>query len=174
MRFKLRFPIADVTAWAAKYSYSFTDQIPRNVARAARRRGRLTSREFLALAKWKSPRTQPRCAENSAAFIAEVTKTALAAKDEQLRIEVLTLLRGVHWPTASVILHYCARGRYPILDYRALWSLSSRVPKHGYNFPFWWAYCQFTRRLADSGGVSMRVLDRALWRYSKELQPPGA
>ncbi len=36
---------------------------------------------------------------------------------------VLRFLDGVEWPTASTILHFCGARPYPILDYRALWSL---------------------------------------------------
>jgi hypothetical protein len=71
---------------------------------------------------------------------------------------------------ASVILHWGCHEPYPILDYRALWSLGIDSPP-AYNFNFWWAYTQQCRGLAAQAGVSMRTLDRALWQYSKENQP---
>ncbi len=58
-------------------------------------------------------------------FIKDVTHTALITPSERLRIEVLTLLNGVSWPTASVLLHFGYDNLYPILDFRALWSLGS-------------------------------------------------
>lgn len=83
---------------------------------------------------------------------------------------MLLLLTGVSWPTASVILHFCARDRYPILDFRALWSLGFlRVP--AFTFSFWWEYTCFIRGINDRMGLSMRTIDRALWQYSKERQP---
>jgi hypothetical protein len=118
---------------------------------------------------WKSPRTQPRCRANSADFIRDVTHCALNTPSERLRIEVLTLLSGVSWPTASVILHFFHRDRYPILDFRALWSLHCEVPKQ-YDFRFWQEFTEFCRGLAEQTGASMRTLDRALWQYSKEKQ----
>jgi hypothetical protein len=72
-------------------------------------------------------------------------------------------------PTASVLLHL-ARQTYPIIDYRALWSLGIDPPPAYYSFEFWWKYTRACRSLADEAGVSMRTLDRALWQYSKELQ----
>jgi Ku70/Ku80 beta-barrel domain len=42
-------------------------------------RGYFTKNEFLALCRWKTPRTQPRCAENEEAFVNEVTRTALTS-----------------------------------------------------------------------------------------------
>lgn len=79
------------------------------------------------------------------------------------------LLDGVSWPVASVLLHFGSCDRYPILDFRALWSLRIKVPKQ-YDFGFWWAYTLYCRSLADEHNVSMRTLDRALWQYSKEKQ----
>jgi hypothetical protein len=82
----------------------------------------------------------------------------------------LTLLDGVLWPIASVILHLFHKDRYPILDYRALWSTSTKVPLH-YDFAFWKKYFIFTRGIAARTGLDMRTIDRALWQHSKENQP---
>ena len=69
----------------------------------------------------------------------EVTRTAPSTSDERFRIEVLMLLRGVDWPTASVILHFAHGERYPILDFRALWSLGfENTPR--YEIDFWMAW----------------------------------
>jgi hypothetical protein len=70
-----------------------------------------------------------------------------------------------------VLLHFGHTDPYPILDFRALWSLGVDVPTDAYgfyDFPLWRAYTNFCRDLADACGVPMRELDRALWRYSKE------
>ena len=99
--------------------------------------------------------------------------TSLASQNERIRIEVLTLLHGVSWPTASVLLHLGHPDPYPILDFRAMWSLSVDVPDDTsgfYTFDLWWAYTQFCRKLANQCGVDMRTLDRALWQYSKMNQ----
>jgi len=55
--------------------------------------------------------------------VREATQTALETADERAKTYILRTLAGVEWPTASVILHFCNRQPYPILDYRALWSL---------------------------------------------------
>jgi hypothetical protein len=81
----------------------------------------------------------------------------------------LTLLDGVSWSTASVILHLFHRDPYPIHDFRALWSVSLAVPAQ-YSFGVWWPYVEFCRNLAASASADMRTLDKALWQYSKENQ----
>jgi hypothetical protein len=168
--FKLRIPETDLPSWAQHYAYPGEADIENTLAPAARARGYLERDEFLALCRWKTPRSQSRCAANDARFLQEVTGVALSTKHEELKISVLLLLRGVSWPTASVILHFCDTGKYPVLDYRALWSLRCRPPAQ-YSFPFWWEYTSFMRELHERTGLSMRTLDRALWQYSKERQP---
>jgi hypothetical protein len=167
--FRLRFALGEIPQLAAQYAYEGETKIEKVVAPRARRRGYLTRPEFLAICRWKSPRTQPRCEENSESYIREVTSLALASRVQRFKIEALTLLTGVSWPTASVILHFCDRGRYPILDYRALWSLGYHKPPP-YEFNFWKLYCGFTTRLSDRTGYSMRVIDKALWQYSRDHQ----
>lgn len=166
--FRLRFPASDIPRWAKSYAYgdgSALDELGPRV----RKRGVLTRAEFLTLCYWKTPRTQPRCATNTAAQIREATQIALATDDERAKIYILRTLAGVGWPTASVILHFCDNRPYPILDYRALWSLGYTRPP-AYTFELWSAYTSFTRALATSTGHDMRTVDRALWQYSKRHQ----
>ena len=166
--FRLRFAERDVRRWAARYDTS-VDTLVEDVGRRARERGHFTARELQTLARWKTPRSAPQVARNDGAFVAEITRVALSTRDPRLRIEVLTLLDGIHWPTASVVLHFAHRDPHPILDVRALWSLGVS-PAPPYGFPFWERYVTFTRALARRTRVSMRALDRALWQYSKETQ----
>jgi len=167
--FTLRFPLNEVRRWAAAYSYA-DDAGVESIGAKAGERGHYTKQEFLAVTKWKTERSKSRCAANTAAAVRDATELALATTDERLRIGVVTLLQGVEMPTASVLLHLAQRDPYPILDYRALWSLGVEEPPVYYSFDFWWAYVEACRSLAKQTGVEMRTLDRALWQYSKEHQ----
>jgi hypothetical protein len=166
----LQFAKSDVGRIADRYSYPGEERIGKVVGPTAKRRGYFTKPEFLALCHWKTPRTQSRVDSNSAALIEESTRIALSTPHERLRIGVLLLLHGVSWPTASVVLHFAHRDPYPILDYRALWSLGIVKKPAFYTFDFWWKYVQFCRELAKECRVSMRVLDQALWQFSKDNQ----
>lgn len=168
--FQLRFSESEVSNWALQYSYPRLglDILERGFdGRAARM---LTKRDLERIAQWKSPRRAGLIQNNSETFVEEVTAFAFAAKDERARIESLTLLEGVSWPTASVILHLFHSDPYPIMDFRALWSLSASVPAH-YNFTFWWDYVETCRGLRVRCATDMRTLDKALWQYSKQHQP---
>ena len=165
--FELRFPTRDIGYWAERYEYDETPILP--IVSEVKSRAFLTKKDFLTACRWKTARSQSRCRENSSEFICAVTKCALGTPAEQLRIEVLTLLNGVSWPTASVILHFFHSDPYPIMDFRALWSLKTAVPAR-YEYRFWRDYTAFCRRLSKGCGISMRTLDRALWQFSKERQ----
>jgi len=167
--FKLRFPASALSQWAARNTDSGYLPFQNVIGPTVAARGHMERQEFLAMCEWKSPRTKSRCARNSANLIEEVTSVALSARSEELRIHSLTALCGVGWPTASVFLHFCSKARYPILDFRALWSLSIDKPPV-YTFEFWWAYTVFCRALADRHSLTMRELDKALWKYSEQKQ----
>ena len=167
--FRLRFPLGDIAVWAKAYAYPGADEAVEELAPRARERGHLTRPEFLTLCRWKSPRPQRRYASNTAARVREATQIALASSDEQAKIYILRTLAGVEWPTASVILHFCDRRPYPILDYRALWSAGLDTPP-AYTFAIWSAYTEFTRALARKTGCDIRTIDRALWQFSKAHQ----
>jgi hypothetical protein len=98
-----------------------------------------------------------------------LTQAALATRDEALKMDLLRRLSGVEWPTASTLLHFCDGRPYPILDYRALWSLGYARPPH-YTMPFWLGYVAYVRELARQSGHPIRTVDRALWQYSKARQ----
>ena len=172
MDYTLKFPLSEMGELAGRYVEKNRDQpdedkIEREVGPAVMQRGWYTKSEFLFVCRWKTPRTQSRCAQNDEEYIREITSIALASSNERLRIEALTLLEGVSWPTASVLLHFAHAERYPILDFRALESLGIPMP-NDYDFRFWKNYVETCREVASKAGVTMRTLDRALWQHSSE------
>ena len=130
----------------------------------------LNKQQLQTIVEWKAPRIIGRnyLDRNSNEDVKEITRLALSTQNERLRIEVLTVLGGVGWPMASVILHFFHAEPYPILDVRALWSLG--VEKKYHNYSLWEEYFTICRAIASRNGVDMRTLDRALWQYSKERQ----
>jgi len=172
VEFKPKLDLQDARYWAQRFQQDALEvEIEQEVAPRIRKQGYLAKPDFLLLARWKSPRSQKRCFANSEDYVREVTRVALSTSSEQLRIEVLTLLDGVGWPTASTILHFSHREPYPILDFRALWTLGyDEVPP--YTYKFWLGYTTYTRTAAERYGLTMRELDKALWQFSKERQTP--
>ena len=169
---ELRFPVEQIGELSDKYiaelgerDRRLTEEITQQVFPSYQRNGRLTMPEFLKVCEWKTPRSQPRCASNDPSFVRVISELSKTTASEPLRIQAWTLLAGVKWPTASVFLHFAFPDRYPIMDFRALWSVRTKVPPQ-YTFPFWEGYTAHCRELAHRAGVTMRVLDQALWKYS--------
>lgn len=172
-RCALRFPLEDVPQWADRYAYRADDQhVIEAISPAVRERGYFLRDEFLDTYRWKTERTAKRPEKYTDAEVADVTGAAFRQSDEKLRLDLLCALDGVDVPVASVLLHVGCSAEYPIIDYRALWSLGSGQPSY-YSFEFWWLYVQCCRRLAAAAGVSVRDLDKALWAYSDANQTPG-
>ena len=170
--FALQFGVEKIAAHAARFP-SAGDAPVLAVGRAARARGRYTRGEFLAVCRWKTPRSAPLVVRNDARAVRLATTVALAAgSGDAERTAALLGLRGVGWPTASVLLHVADPDRDPILDVRALHALGVRAPS-AYTFAFWQAYAQAWRAVRATAGVDGRTLDRALWQWSKEQDAAG-
>ena len=174
--FRLRFSKRLIRSLSEEYERELsnsdrdlTTQVEDLVFPSYRRRRYLKKSEFLTVCRWKTARSKSRCERDSPGLIKEISEIVLCARSERLRIEILTLLQGVGWPTASVFLHFAFRDRYPFLDYRALWSLNVEEPPV-YGLDFWKRYADFCRDLARSASVSMRTVDQALWKYSEKHQ----
>jgi hypothetical protein len=140
---------------------------------AARARGHYTRGEFLTVCRWKTARSGPRVASNSAGAIRSTTRRAFATAALAEQVAQLLALTGVGLPTASVLLHFAFPDRLPILDVRALESLGV-VGRSSYTPSFWADYVTACRELAAANAVSLRTLDKALWQYSKESDESGA
>jgi hypothetical protein len=119
---------------------------------------------------WKSHRPKKHYESNDAGLIKETTELSFATEGEEERILKLIELKGVSWPVASAILHFAFPNKYPILDFRALWSLGWEKPS-AYSFKFWQKYCHEISQIAQQVNLSIRTVDKALWAYSKEKQP---
>ncbi len=135
---------------------------------------------------WKSgDRNIGNISKNSPNYIQIITKEAFSQIEqnhnineilakERFRIEVLTLLNGIAWPTASAILHFVFTDSYPVIDFRALRSVgilsfNENKTDRFCNFTFWWGYTQYCRMLARNFNICMRNLDKALWTFGFPL-----
>ena len=174
----LRFPDSEIGYWANRYTERqrekdrTKEQQLIDLKPEIQSRGHLIKKELHKIARWKSPRRAALTLENTDTFINDITQTAFAATDDWTKLLTLTQLRGIGQPTASAILHLYDEGQYPILDIHALWSVG--LPWTSRNsYPFWPDYVQFCRDIANRNDVSMRELDRALWKYSSDYAYTG-
>lgn len=167
---KPRFPETEIQFYAQRYQYRKPDNGIKATGEIVREQGFCTLEQLNELVEWKSPRSLRHLPANTDDFIREITGFVLNAKEEETKILLLNSISGVQWPIASAFLHFYVSDNYPILDFRALWSLGEEELQNRYSMDIWLNYltcCQHTAKLA---GVSVRTLDKALWQYSKENQ----
>jgi hypothetical protein len=165
--FALQFPIERVPEYATRFPPE-DDGEALDIGRNARERGHYTLEEFRKVCRWKTPRSAPLVRQNGAESVQALTRIALSeTSTERDRIAALRSLRGVGWPTASVLLHLAYPDRYPILDKRVVHALGVHAPST-YSFRFWEAFVSAWRQLAEQAGVDGRTFDKALWQWSKE------
>ena len=175
---KLRFCESEIDHWASRYTERqreenrMREQHLIDLRCDVLDRGYLTKPELHTIARWKSPRRAALTLENTDDFIKETTEEAFTSIDDWTKLLTLIQLQGIGQPTASAILHLYDEGDYPILDIHALWSVG-RPWKKRTSYPFWLEYIQFCRDIADQNNVSMRELDRALWKFSADYGKSG-
>jgi hypothetical protein len=168
MKHSLRIPNSQLRHYQSRYGYPADNELM-SLRRSVAQQGYLTQDQLHAICLWKSKRRAALARTNSDSLIKELTSFSFSAEEEESRIGSLTLLAGVKFPTASVILHFFVDRTYPILDIRAIWSLGIDQPSQ-YTFQFWKDYVHICRSLASENSMSVRDFDMALWQYSREHQ----
>ncbi len=168
LKHSLRIPPGKLRHYQEQYDFSGEANLDK-YHQIAPRQGYLTVSQLHEICQWKSRRRARLALLNPDAFVREITAFSFSAKCEESRLGALTLLSGVQFPTASVILHFCVDRTYPILDFRALWSLGVDQPSQ-YTIPFWQDYVHLCRSVAAKHRLTVRELDMALWQYSNMHQ----
>ena len=129
--------------------------------------GYLSQPELREMAKWKDRFVPSKIDQNPPGLIERITGETFGLDDDWEKIKKLKEIYGVAESVASVILHLYNRRKYPILDVHALRSIGIDNREVNYDEPFWRKYVNLCRAKADHYDVSMRALDRALYKYSQ-------
>jgi thermostable 8-oxoguanine DNA glycosylase len=172
---KIRITRAFVECWSARFDYRDDYRDEQRLKRwLAKQSGRkfLDKKRFLSIAMWKTPRAKDHYEANSAGFVRRVTDQAFQTGDDRLRLHILMALDGVGVPVASTLLHFAFPDMYPILDIRALTTLTKAGlwsgNKPGASTPAdWLKYTRLMRGLSKKLRVDLRTLDKALWAFDK-------
>ena len=136
----------------------------------------LTKVELENICHWKSPRAIVHIRHNSPAKIKRMTIRAFTTRSEKDKIKHLCSLRGVGMPMASAILMLTCPRRYGVIDIRvwkllfALGSVRTKAGGTGFTFKNWYHYLCILRYHAKRLNVSVRDVERTLFKYHKEIQ----
>jgi hypothetical protein len=132
-------------------------------------RAHLDKGHFVEIARWKSPRPVRHYQSNDDDLVQEVTALAFAARRDDLKLRLLMLLDGVGVPVASTILHFAFPDEYPIMDVRAVatlrrFGLWTQPTRSWFDVEDWQVYVRLMRQHATRLDVTLRELDKALWK----------
>ena len=129
--------------------------------------GYLLTSELREMARWKHRALPSHIDNNPPGHVEPITAAAFCLDDDWEKLKKLKEIYGVRESVASVILHLYDECDYPILDVHALRSIEIDNREVNYDAPFWRKYVNFCREKAERYDVSMRTLDRALYKYSE-------
>ena len=101
----LKFPLTEINALVDRYQYPILETDLLELKPRILQQGYLTKSDLEKITYWKAPRSAGNARKNAKEYVTEITRFAFATESERARVESLTLLDGVMWPTASVILH---------------------------------------------------------------------
>lgn len=141
-----------------------------------RRTRRFTRAEFLAMCRWKSPRSRRHYERNSAPTIRRVSRAVLATRSERERMIRLIALPGVSVATASAILTLIDPRRYGVLDIRcwqllfSIRSVAANARGRAFTVSQWEQYLARLRGHARALGVSARMVEYTLFHCHRKLQ----
>jgi hypothetical protein len=136
----------------------------------------LTRGEFLAICRWKSPRTIAHCKRNSTESIASISRKVFSTRGEKKRIELLTSLYGVSIPTASAILTLTNPARYGVIDIRVwqvmyrLGSVNQNARGQRFSFEQWYRYLTILREQARRLRKPVRLIELTLFKFHQRHQ----
>ena len=174
-----------VERWAGQFDAEFPPKYRQGETQlkawlqAQLREGRpyLDKPHFVDIARWKSSLPLRHYESNDDDLVQEVTALAFARRKDDLRLRLLTLLNGVKVPVASTLLHFAFPDRYPIMDFRAVTTLTrfglwTQPTRSWFDVEDWQVYVRLMRQHATRLDVTLRELDKALWK-SDEARTRG-
>ena len=163
-----------ILEYARKYDERYSqagEAFEKKIKKILQNQRYLTRNQFVQIGLWKSKRPKKHYLdkENDDLTVKEVTKFCFSTKSCIARIKTLLTLKGVSWPLASTILHFAFPEKYPIMDFRVLWSLGWKKPPN-YEYIFWQKYSDKVDNISKKLKLPIRTVEKALWEYSKEHQ----
>lgn len=127
----------------------------------------LTRENLITIGDCKAPRARRHYSsmQNCNDRVKQISQFSFGTRDEKARIESLDSLVGVGYPMVSTILHFAFPDKYPIMDFRVIRTLDWQKPSN--NFNFWQCYCERIRAIAEKYNLTIRTVEKALWKYDK-------
>lgn len=138
--------------------------------------GYITKAQAIEVLKWKSPRPLRYYQLNTESDFITISKLAFESPVEKLGIHILTALNGVNYPSASAILMFYDRTKYPIIDIR-VWKqlhkaglVKTNARGQGFRLNEWEKYLNLIREIAINAKLTPRQVEKRLFDIDKSEQ----
>ena len=164
--------------WAKRYKQEVSQEEPElwelekellALREKVHQRKHLTKDELVKLVSWKihwqSKWKHRPVTKNSEGSVVTHTSAAFRTTDIQKSIDHLSKLKGIRLSVGSAILHLFHEDNFPIYDQHALRAVGEKKEER-----LWRSYVVYCRNIAKANNVSMRTLDRALYRFGQVLK----
>lgn len=144
--------------------------------KSLRKQGYLEKKQLIPILKWKSPRPLKHYEANSDASVKEITKLAFEAKNDSLKIHILTALKGVNYPAASAIMMFYDQKRYPVLDIRVWQQLykarlvSTNAKGQNFSLEEVQIYFEVIRELAKKLNLPAREVEKRIFDHDRKTR----
>lgn len=108
--------------------------------------------------------------QNTDEIIRQITRTAFEIShsnwhyETELKLKLLTALKGVGIPVASSILALCYPEKYAVIDFRTRRQLFGKA-KNPLLITDYVKYLDIIRRLAADYNLNPQQVDQAIWQY---------
>jgi hypothetical protein len=132
----------------------------------------LTGSEFDEILKWKLDSQYPRSRElrklNLDSVVVPVTKAAFEVRSESfeyevdLKLRILSSVRGVATPISSAVLALTNPERYAVVD-SVLWEALFGEEKQAFSSKDYLKFLRVIRELAEKADLDMQSTEHALW-----------
>ncbi len=160
-----------IDAWGAAYGNYDEGRVESLFAKE-----RPTHRDVRRVYHWKSPRSIRHFDTNAPRVVTRTVRSALDIEDPASAMDRLLGLRGVQPRTGSAILAVFRPERFTVMDTQA-WATLRAHGMLGDPQPKSWrarwpGYLAECLRIASINGVSLRELDRALWKAKEATGMP--
>ena len=138
----------------------------------------ITITELERILKWKLGKQYGRQKEirkrNDDETVKAVTKTAFSIThsnkevETKLKLEILSILAGVHIPVASAILTLCFPQEYSVIDYRNWRQIYiTKEKKDSYSTTEYWNYLNEIKKIAKEFNLTPQEIDLAIWQKDR-------
>jgi thermostable 8-oxoguanine DNA glycosylase len=133
--------------------------------------------DFEKILKWKLRKQYYRQEKqrllNTNDLIKKITKTAFEIEhlnkdyEIELKLKLLTSLKGVGIPIASAILTLIFPNKYAVIDFR-IWRQLNKKPKISYTIGDYLRYLKHVKQLSEKYNLSTQQIDMAIWQLDIE------